>query len=140
MNTSTTEVMDTICNLKSLCLLIEKHVKDAGDDQVLEEPIWIGKVASLELWNEYTEYDKPPLHPKYLFFLDDTLDIFIVELPMHIHEFFSSEIFALQRDQCRFLQSVCSQADQFIAPSYTTPGFGGLPMNTLWFNYSTFII
>jgi hypothetical protein len=56
MNSSTTEVMDTIYKLKSLCLLIEKHVKDDGDNQVLREPIWIGKLAlhlnyGMNIWN-----------------------------------------------------------------------------------------
>jgi hypothetical protein len=57
-------VSPIIHNLRSLCRIIEQHLKDAGD-QVLTEPICVGKVSSLEVWDQYLEYDRPPLHPKY---------------------------------------------------------------------------
>lgn len=63
-----------------------------------------------------------------------------------MHEFFQEEIFALLRDQCKFIESVGSatvshkQADKFISPSHLTPGFGGLPANTSWLDYSKLVI
>jgi hypothetical protein len=133
-----------IHNLKTLLKEIEKLLK-SGDN--LDDPILVGKVSSVDVWNEYLEYEQPPLRPKFCFFSRDTLEVFIVEFPItFLHETFVVEIFAQLRDQSTFVSSGGSatvsfnQADQFITPRIYTPGFSGIPANTSWTNYSTLLV
>jgi hypothetical protein len=101
----------------------------------------------MNVWDAYLEHDPVPLRGKYCVFLEESLEIILVELPTSlIHEFFSNQILLQLRDKCKCVSGLGSstlghnQPDQLIRLSDDTPGFSGLPANTTWLNYSTLII
>jgi hypothetical protein len=116
--------IDQICSVTALSEQIVKKYSL----EMLEQPIYIGRLQNIEIWDEYSLQDNMPLLPKYLF-LDDNLDLWIIELPTEKHEYMASHIFGQLRDQCKYIDSVGSgrrnymEADQRICPSPRTPNF-----------------
>jgi hypothetical protein len=90
-----------IQNLKNLCRVLKTHQKD----QFIQDPIYAGSVSTIDVWDKYLECDDPPLLPKYCFFSEETLEILIVELPKHLHEYFAEQILLQMGRQCPFLDS-----------------------------------
>ena len=111
----------------------------------LDEPIYIGQLEHLNIWDEYGLLDDVPLLPKYLFLDDDNLDLFIIELPTDKHEYMARDIFAQLTRQCQYVASVGSgrrnhmEADERIRPGPRTPNVQ-LPQGVSMAALSTLVI
>eukprot|EP00475_Leptophrys_vorax_P014562 TRINITY_DN20871_c0_g1_i1.p1 TRINITY_DN20871_c0_g1~~TRINITY_DN20871_c0_g1_i1.p1 ORF type:complete len:235 (-),score=39.24 TRINITY_DN20871_c0_g1_i1:162-866(-) len=113
--------------------------KKSSSTEMLDHPIYVGRLENVDTWEEYGLQDHVPLLPKFLF-LDDNLDLFIVELPTEKHDYLARHILLQLRDQCKCIDSVGSgrrnhmEADERIRPSPRTPNLQlpqGVPMGSL---------
>ena len=130
---------NSLSSVEELSQLIEELVEKNSSAEVLETPVLIGRLPSLELWDDYGLDDRVPLSPKHLF-LDDDLDLYLVELPSNKHEYMAEHILLQLRDQCEYIESFGSgrtnhmEADKRISPSELTPNLHlppGVPMSCL---------
>jgi hypothetical protein len=96
-------------------------------NSVLDQPIYIGRLENVDIWEEYCQQDHVPLLPKYVFLDEYNLDLYIIELPTDKHEFLARNILLQMRDECKYIESVGSgrrnhiEADERICPSALTP-------------------
>ena len=147
---STQEMMDTtkliqIRSVVGMSELLNDFVKKSDSLDELDEPIYIGQLEHLNIWDEYGLLDDVPLLPKYLFLDDDNLDLFIIELPTDKHDYMARDMFAQLRDQCRDVDSVGSgrrnhmEADERICPDPDTSNLQ-LPQGVSMAALSTLVI
>jgi hypothetical protein len=119
-------------------------LKKIESEEIIDQPIFVGKLKSLELWDQYAFNDNVSLNPKYLF-LDDHLYLYIIELPTEKHEFMSAEILLQLIRQSRYIRSFGSgrtnhiEADQRITSSYDTPKLQ-IPQGTTLASLSTLVV
>jgi hypothetical protein len=102
---STQETMDTtkLIQIRSSIGMSELLNDIRKKNDSLDEPIYIGQLEHLNIWDEYSLLDGVPLLPKCLFLDDDNLELFIIELPSDEHEYMSRNIFAQLRDQYQYI-------------------------------------
>ena len=137
-----------VTNISDLTSLVGSYCKDYKEgERVVDKPILVGKVSSIDLWHEYVNLSNPPLRIRYMMFDEASFEIYIVELPQEaIHSFFSQEIAMMLARQCSFISSLGpatvnnKEADTSFNPKLNTPGFAGLPQNSNWKNYATVIV
>jgi hypothetical protein len=112
--------------------------------EFLDEPLYVGRLENIDLWEEYGLHENVPLLPKYLF-LDDNLDLYIIELPNEKHDYMARLIFKQLVTQCEEIDSVGSgrrnyiEADERICPSPRTPNLQ-LAQGVTMTSISTFVI
>jgi hypothetical protein len=107
---------------------MNSSVKKFSTDEILNQPIFVGRLENADIWEEYCVHDPVPLLPKFFFLDDDNLDLFIIELPSEKHEFTARHILLQLGRQCEFIDSVgCGrrrrnhmEADDRVVPSYLT--------------------
>jgi hypothetical protein len=137
--TSTDATVGSINSTITLAERIDICVK-TNENSMLNEPIYVGRLKNIEILNEYCLQDNVPLLPKFLFLDDDSLDLFIIELPTEIHEYVARHIFKQLVKQSDFIDSVGSgrrnhmEADERIRPSPRTPNLQlaqGVSLSTL---------
>lgn len=128
-----------ICSVAGLSKRIDVFIKKGSLTDMLDEPIYVGRLQNLHIWDEYSLQDHMPLLPKYMF-LDDNLDLLIIELPTEKHDYMTRHILMQLRDECKYIDSVGSgrrnhmEADERIRPSPRTPNFQlsqGVPIASL---------
>jgi hypothetical protein len=140
------ETMDTtksiqISSVVGMSELLNDFVKK---NDSLDKPIYIGQLEHLNIWDEYGLLDGVPLLPKYMF-LEDNLDLFIIELPSDKHDYMARDIFAQLARQCQYVASVGSgrrnhmEADERIRPNSHTPNLQ-LPRGVSMADLSTLVI
>jgi hypothetical protein len=130
---STQETMDTtkMIQIRSVVAMsgLLNDIVEKNDS--LDEPIYVGQLEHLNIWDEYGLLDGVPLLPKYLFLDDDHLDLFIIELPTDKHESMAQNIFAQLVRQCQYIDSLGSgrknhkEADECIRPDPSARSFRG---------------
>ena len=124
--TGTTTKLIQIRSVVGMSELLNDFVKK---NDSLDEPIYIGQLEHLNIWDEYGLLDGVPLLPKYLFLDDDNLDLFIIELPSKKHEYMALDIFAQLGRKSEYVASVGSgrrnhmEADERICPNSHTPNY-----------------
>ena len=144
---STQEMMDTtkLIQIRSVVGMSELLNDIVKKNDSLDEPIYVGQLEHLNIWDEYSLLDGVPLLPKYLFLDDDHLDLFIIELPTDKHEYMAQNIFARLRDQCQYVDSLGSgrtnhkEAEESIRPDPDTPNVQ-LPQGVSMADLSTLVI
>ena len=135
---------DQTDNVSQLSCIVKEIVNKCSVTKVLKEPIFVGQLRHMALWDTYAECEEVPLHPVYMYLCDD-LSLYIVELPYEKHDYFARNIFAQLRDQSQYVESVGSgrtnhmEADKRIVPHPDTPGLQ-LPARIDWNKIFTLVV